>query len=97
MSAAVEGDLSLLKLACKEMQKSIHLVVAKVEGMTMTGLDSKKMSAQTSFAKTHQQEHNSQLVVFLYQLKESLEKLPAQVIIFLPFLRLYYIIHIHVS
>ena len=30
VSAAVEGDLSLLKSTCKEMQKAIQLVVAKV-------------------------------------------------------------------
>lgn len=80
VSASVEGDLSLLKSTCKEMQKAIHLVVTKLEGMTMTGLDSKKMTAQNSFAKTHQQEHNGQLVVLLYQLKESLEKLPTLVV-----------------
>ena len=80
VSASVEGDLTLLKTTCKEMQKSIHLVVTKVEGMTMTGLDSKKMSAQNSFAKTHQQEHNCQLVILLSQLKESLEKLPTSVV-----------------
>ena len=80
VSASVEGDLTLLKTTCKEMQKAIHLVVTKVEGMTMTGLDSKKMSAQNSFAKTHQQEHNCQLVALLYQLKESLEKLPTSVV-----------------
>ena len=69
VSASVEGDWTLLKTTCKEMQKSIHLVVTKVEGMTMTGLDSKKMSAQNSFAKTHQQEHNCQLVILLSRSK----------------------------
>jgi hypothetical protein len=80
VSAAVEGDLTLLKSTCKEMQKAVHLLVTKVEAMTMTGLDSKKMASQNGFARTHQQEHNCQLIVLLYQLKESLEKLPAQVV-----------------
>ena len=48
--------------------------------MTMTGLDSKKMNPQSSFQRTHQQEHNAQLVTLLYQLKESLEKLPSAVV-----------------
>ena len=30
ISAAVEGDGCLLKSGCREMQKAIHLVVAKV-------------------------------------------------------------------
>lgn len=80
VSAAVEGDLTMLKGTCKEMQKSVHLLVTKVEAMTLTGLDSKKMAHQNGFARTHQQEHNCQLIVLLYQLKESLEKLPALVV-----------------
>merc|ERR1712054_237543 len=60
-SVLIEGDLSFLNQVCEVALKAIHILLSKAEGMIMTGSDAEKMSAQNSFSRTSQQEHNVQL------------------------------------
>ena len=79
-SVLIEGDLSFLNQVCEVALKAIHILLSKAEGMIMTGSDAEKMSAQNSFSRTSQQEHNVQLVVLLCQLKVAFEAMPQRVL-----------------
>ena len=46
--------------------------------MIITSTETRKISYQNNFTRTHQQEHNGQLL--LIQLKEALELIPPQII-----------------
>jgi len=49
--------------------------------MIITSTETRKISYQNNFTRTHQQEHNGQLYILLIQLKEALELLlPPQII-----------------
>jgi len=78
--AIVEGEKGLLKAVLKEALKVLRTMIAKVEGMHNASPDSKKLSAQNSFARNSLQEYNAQLVGLLMQVSESLDKLPSQVL-----------------
>ena len=71
---------SFLSQICEVALKAIHILVSKAEGMIMTGSDAEKMSAQNSFGRTSQQEHNVQLVILLCQLKVAFEAMPQRVL-----------------
>jgi hypothetical protein len=60
-------------------------MLSKIEGMIINSPETRKISSQNSFARTSQQEHNSQLFVLLMQFKEALEKIPQNVILSSPY------------
>jgi hypothetical protein len=78
-TAAVEGDVGLLSVVCREFQKAVQLMLTKVEGMVSNSVDTRKISSQNNFARTSHQEHNGQLLSLLIQFKEALDKIPAAV------------------
>jgi len=77
----VEGDIQLVKSVCKECFKSIELFLSKVEGMVYSGPEVLNISTEKSvFVKNQFQDHNSQLVLLLVNLTETLDKLPNQIV-----------------
>ncbi len=79
VTAVVESEFGLVAALCKEFQKTVKLMLTKIEGMVLSGPDSRKISSQNGFVRTGQQEHNSQLFALVVQFKEAVEKFPAQV------------------
>lgn len=80
VTALSEGEIGLVLAVCKEFLKTIKLMLSKIEGMVINNSETRKITSQNNFARTHQQEHNGQLVVLLLQLQESLEKIPQNVV-----------------
>lgn len=91
----VESDEQSLCYLTKEFHKVIVLFLTKIEQMILHTPESRKIfTTSTSgsssvnqaannisqFQRTSTQEHNGQLFLLLHQLKESLEKLPSQLI-----------------
>lgn len=77
----IEGDIQLVKSVCKECSKSIELFLSKVEGMVYSGSEILSITTEKSlFVKNRFQDHNSQLVLLLSNLTESLDKLPNQIV-----------------
>lgn len=82
----LEGDKTLVMYVCKEITKVITLFCNKVEGLII--YDSNKINiinetnnaSSVSYIKNSEQEHNSQLITLMINLRETLEKLPYNVI-----------------
>jgi len=75
-TALVDGDNGLVILICKEFKKTVKLMLSKIEGMIINSNETKVISSQNNFARTHAQQHNYQLYVLLSQLIDSLENIP---------------------
>jgi hypothetical protein len=84
--AAIESDVGLVGVVCKEFLKAVRLMMTKIEGMIVNSSETRKISSQNNFTRTSQQEHNGQLFILLMQFKEALEKIPSQVFKVLYFL-----------
>lgn len=69
-----------MRLVSREALKSLQLIASKVEDMVLNTPDVKKFNQGNSFSKNHAQEHNSQLIVLLSQLKDAILKLPDQMV-----------------
>ena len=93
LMCAVESDAGLIRSVGKECLKTVQLFLTKVEGLSITSNETRKILLSSSsgsnsnsgkdadmFTKNSGQEHNALLTVLLFQLKESLAKLPDAVI-----------------
>lgn len=87
LAATLEGERGLVNAVSKELLKSMRLILSKVETMIATGSESSKIApssnspnSQATFSRNSQQEHNAQLVVLLFNLRDGLEKLRPQVV-----------------
>lgn len=82
VTAATESDLGLIRLVAREFQKTVQIMLTKIESMILTTPETRKMNtaAQQAFARNHPQEHNGQCFQLLVQFREALEKIPSQVI-----------------
>lgn len=85
VNVAVDSEVGLLRSVNREALKAVQLMITKIEGMIMNNAETIKIVSagganQGSFTKTTSQEHNSQLVVLLGDLKASLEKMPLVVL-----------------
>jgi hypothetical protein len=80
LTAVVESDVGLVQLVCKEFAKTVKLMLSKIEGMIVNTQDVRVLSSANSFARTHSQTHNANLVVLLAQFKEALLKIPGAVL-----------------
>ena len=82
-SAAIDGDVGLVRSVCKETTKSIRLLLSKVEGIISSHPDTRKIvpgTGTTPFVRNSYQDHNVQLIVLLANLRESLDNLAGQVL-----------------
>lgn len=79
VQAVQESDVTLLRLVGREALKTLRLITSKVEEMILNTSEVKKVVPSPSFVKNHAQDHNSQLIVLLQQLKDAVLKLPEQV------------------
>jgi hypothetical protein len=79
VDAGVESNVDLMRYVCKELNKAVQLLATKIEGMIQNVPDIKKIDVGKNFARNGAQEHNAQLVTLIAQMREALEKLPAQV------------------
>lgn len=72
----IEGDHGLLQLVCREFQKTVKLMLSKIEDMVLHTADTRKISSNNSFARNHAQDHNGQLMKLLIEFREALSKIP---------------------
>lgn len=77
-TAVIESDIGLVGAICKELVKVVKLMLSKIETMVANSADTRKISLQNNFARTHAQEQNGQLFMLLMQFREILENIPAQ-------------------
>ena len=82
----LEGDKTLVMYICKEIVKVITLFCNKVEGLVIyesnkvNVINETNNASSVSYIKNSEQEHNSQLITLMINLRETLEKLPYNVI-----------------
>lgn len=83
-TAAAESEVGLLRAVSREALKAVQLMVTKIEGMIVNNSDALRqalvLNVQGQFPKNTSQDHNSQLMVLLGNLKEALEKMPQTVL-----------------
>lgn len=77
-TALQEGDPSLTALLCKELTKTVQLMLSKVEGMVLVSQDARSLTSANGFARTQAQTHNANLLALLVQFKEALLRIPDQ-------------------
>jgi hypothetical protein len=77
--AATESDTGLISCICREFLKAVQLMLSKIEGMVISGPETRKLSSQNNFLRTSKQEHNGQLLVLLLQFQDALEKIHSNV------------------
>ena len=80
VNAAVESDISLVKLVGKEANKAIQYFLNKIEELIIATADAKKLNTSNPMTKNHSQEHNSLILVLLLQFQEVLSKLPETIL-----------------
>eukprot|EP00605_Chrysophyceae_sp_TOSAG23-4_P001608 GSChrysophyteH1.ASY1.ANO1.1768.1 assembled CDS len=73
------GPGSLLRAVCKETQKAIRLMIAKIEAMVIDRNAESSNSENLHFSPNPQQENNAQLYLLLVVLREVFNKLPGVV------------------
>eukprot|EP01039_Chlorochromonas_danica_P010063 gene10063-11137_t len=80
LQAAIESEHGLVTAIGKEMVKVVKLMLSKMGDMILNNSETRKISLQNNFSRSHAQDHNAQLFALLIHFKESLESIPSQVI-----------------
>ena len=82
-SVYTESEDSLIVMVCKECIKSVDLFLSKVEDMIYNGNEIKQVNQNPqngTFIKNSHQDHNTQLLILLTNLRNEIEKLPSHVL-----------------
>ena len=67
-------------MVCKECIKSVDLFLSKVEDMIYNGNEIKQIvQNQNNFVKNSHQDHNTQLLILLTNLRDEIDKLPTYI------------------